>query len=127
VQRHRDKKFYLIEKTAVLKRRIRQKSKHRIQLRPAFLERKYHFTQSIVINTASCYFVEIKLLAPAIPARPANQPIHAYIPPTPPAVITADTAGKLTPAILAQGLVGLRNALAAVDTHRRPQKLVQTL
>ena len=43
------------------------------------------------------------------------------------AVICACAAQKLVPAIFAQILVSLTNALLAVDTHRRPEELIQTL
>jgi len=63
----------------------------------------------------------------AVGTGASNQGVSAGVPPTARAVIGTCAGQKLTPATLTQTLIALTNASLAVDTDRRPKKLIQTL
>ena len=69
----------------------------------------------------------MNFFALAIGTDASNNGISAGVLAAARAVIGPCTGQKLAPAIFAQILVGLANALLAVDAHCRPEKLVQTL
>jgi hypothetical protein len=66
-------------------------------------------------------------LALAIWTHPFHYRVSTGISPTALAVIRTRARKKLVPAIPAQAVVRLANTLFAVDTDRRPKKLMQTL
>ena len=63
----------------------------------------------------------------AIGTNALKDSVSTGVSPAARAVIAAGAAQQLIPAIFAQILIGLTNALLTVDTDRRPEKLVQTL
>jgi hypothetical protein len=67
------------------------------------------------------------LLALTIGTYTFHYRVSTGVSPTALAVIRTRARKKLVPAILAQALVRFANTLFAVNTYRRPKKLMQTL
>jgi len=91
------------------------------------LKSQYHFAQGFFVNPASSYPVKVYFFALAIGTSASKDGISAGVSAAARAVIAACAAQQLVPAILAQILVALADALLTVDADRRPEKLVQTL
>jgi hypothetical protein len=127
VKRHRNKDIYVIMKTAPLQGRIGQKAEDRNQLRPPFLESQYHLLQAFRIDPAPRYPVEMNLSSLAGGAGAFHNGVPACLPPAPPAIITACTDQKLSPAVFAKTIMAFANVFAAVAANRRPQELIESL
>jgi hypothetical protein len=67
------------------------------------------------------------LVALTIGTSASQQSEFTYVFSAPPAVIAPRAEKKLIPAVFAEIFVGFADIFAAVDTDRRPEKMVQTL
>jgi hypothetical protein len=78
------------------------------------------------IETRPRYPVKMYFPPLAVRTRTLNQCVSAHVPPAAGAVIRPRTRQKLPPALLAHAPVALANTPLAVDTHRRPEKMIQS-